>query len=119
MRVRRGWEGRAMSTTDSVAGGSPGPGTPGAGPSADMSPQAGPRAPGAVPGAAPGRGRKRLTDREQRNLRMGLLFLGISWGLVLTGGLNRERCAWPGMIRGGEARSDPAERTPVRWRTPP
>src|SRR5699024_7684861 len=58
MRVRRGWEGRAMSTTDSVAGGSPGPGTPGAGPSADMSPQAGPRAPGAVPGAAPGRGRK-------------------------------------------------------------
>src|SRR5690625_7307039 len=83
MRVRRGWEGRAMSTTDSVAGGSPGPGTPGAGPSADMSPQAGPRAPGAVPGAAPGRGRKRLTDREERNLRMGLLVIS-PWLIGVT-----------------------------------
>ena len=72
-----------MSTTDSVAGGSPGPGTPGAGPSADMSPQAGPRAPGAVPGAAPGRGRKRLTDREKRNLRMGLLFIS-PWMIGVT-----------------------------------
>src|SRR5690625_489785 len=48
-----------------------------------MSPQAGPRAPGAVPGAAPGRGRKRLTDREKRNLRMGLLFIS-PWMIGVT-----------------------------------
>src|SRR5699024_12745911 len=72
MRVRRGWEGRAMSTTDSVAGGSPGPWTPGAGASADMSPQAGPRAAGAVPGAAAGRGRKSLRDREKGDRPMGV-----------------------------------------------
>src|SRR5699024_9586483 len=63
--------------------GSPGPGTPGAGPSADMGPQAGPRAAGAVPGAAPGGGRKRITDREKRNLRMGLLFIS-PWMIGVT-----------------------------------
>src|SRR5699024_7999562 len=43
--------------------------------------------------------------------------LGISWGLVLTGGMNRERCSWPGMIRGVEARIDPAEGAPFRCLT--
>src|SRR5699024_5590699 len=45
--------------------------------------------------------------------------LGISWGLVLTGGMNRERCSWPGMIRGVEARIDPAEGAPFRCLTLP
>ena len=63
-----------MSTSDSVAGGSPGVGAPGAGPTADITPQAGPRTPEPASGAARGRKRK-LTDREKRNLRMGLLFI--------------------------------------------
>src|SRR5690625_35095 len=45
--------------------------------------------------------------------------LGTSWGLVLTGGMNRERCSWPGMIRGVEARIDPAEGAPFRCLTLP
>src|SRR5699024_8652216 len=46
-------------------------------------------------------------------------YLGISWGLVLTGGMNRERCSWPGMVRGVEARIDPAEGAPCRCLTLP
>src|SRR5699024_3594392 len=49
----------------------------------------------------------------------GTANVGISRGWVLTGGMNTERSSWPGMIRGVEARIDPAEGAPFRCLTVP
>src|SRR5699024_7299902 len=70
-----------------------------------------------VPGEEVGADRPEL--RRLDHPHVPLLRLGISWGLVLTGGMNRERCSWPGMIRGVEARIDPAEGAPFRCLTLP
>ena len=60
-------------SASATTGGNPGTGAPGAGPSAGITPQAGPRAPD--PDGTRTRGRTKLSGREKRNLRMGLLFI--------------------------------------------
>ncbi|MCS6711627.1 glycosyltransferase family 4 protein [Brachybacterium sp. EF45031] len=40
-------------------------------------------------------------------------------GVVSTGGMNGERCSWPGMIRGVETRTHPLEGAPFRCPTLP
>lgn len=62
-----------MSASDAVAAGRPGTGAPGAGPSAGIAPQAGPRA--ADPDGTRTGGKKKLSGREKRNLRLGLMFI--------------------------------------------
>ncbi|MFC7458503.1 carbohydrate ABC transporter permease [Brachybacterium sp. GCM10030267] len=62
-----------MSASNAVAAGAPGTGAAGAGPSADLTAHSGPPVRAGATGETPSK--RKLTQREKRNLRTGLLFI--------------------------------------------